>query len=143
MLKIVTGAVFVILVATSGFCEEPAPAPVSPSVPAQSPPAGVIEVGTPSAKPAAMPSLSPSAAPAAGQASPAASPAVEPSPAAASSTPVPAPASTFNSSLLGGERAAARRPGAGGRGGYGGLAPAELRVDGVPSRNERLGDFPV
>ena len=46
MLKIVTGTVFVILEATSAFCEEPAPAPSSPPVLAQSSPAGVIEATT-------------------------------------------------------------------------------------------------
>ena len=142
MLKI-TSTVFVILTATSAFCEEPAPAPSSAPVLAQSPPAGVIEAATPAAQSAAVPAGSPSATPAVGQASPAARPAAEPSPAAASSTPAPAPASTFSSSLLGGERAAARRARAGGSGDHGGLAPKELRVDDVPTRNERLGNFPV
>jgi len=103
MLKIVTSTVFVILEATSAFCEEPAPAPSSAPVLAQSPPAGVIEAATPAAQSAAVPAGSPSATPAVGQASPTARPAAEPSPAAASSTPVPASASTFSSSLLGGK----------------------------------------
>ena len=103
MLKIVTSTVFVILEATSAFCEEPAPAPSSAPVLAQSPPAGVIEAATPAAQSAAVPAGSPSATPAIGQASPTARPAAEPSPAAASSTPVPASASTFSSSLLGGK----------------------------------------
>ena len=94
MLKIVTSTVFVILEATSAFCEEPAPAPSSAPVLAQSPPAGVIEATTPAAQSAAVPAGSPSATPAVGQASPTARPAAEPSPAAAS---------TFSSSLLGGK----------------------------------------
>ena len=94
MLKIVTSTVFVILEATSAFCEEPAPAPSSAPVLAQSPPAGVIEAATPAAQSAAVPAGSPSATPAVGQASPTARPAAEPSPAAAS---------TFSSSLLGGK----------------------------------------
>ena len=94
MLKIVTSTVFVILEATSAFCEEPAPAPSSPPVLAQSSPAGVIEATTPAPQSAAVPAGSPSATPAIGQASPTARPAAEPSPAAAS---------TFSSSLLGGK----------------------------------------